>query len=78
MKKFILSAIRLYQRFLNLNNPIMKSFFGVNNACRFNPTCSDYMYEAIEKHDIITGLLMGFRRIVRCHPWSPGGFDPVT
>ena len=78
MKKFILATIRLYQKFLNLNNPIMRAFFGVNSGCRFSPTCSDYMYQAIDRHGIITGLNLGVRRILRCHPWTQGGFDPVN
>lgn len=77
MKKLVLVAIRIYQQFLNLNNPIMRTFFGVNGACRFSPTCSDYMYAAVQKHGIITGLTLGSNRIFRCHPWTPGGFDPV-
>ena len=78
MKKLALLLIAGYQRYLNLSNPIMRSIFGVNAACRFSPTCSDYMYKAVEKHGIITGLRMGFSRILRCHPWSQGGFDPIS
>jgi len=78
MKTLILKLIRLYQNFLNLNNPFMRMFFGVNTACRYSPTCSEYMYEAVERRGIITGLFMGLTRIARCHPWSRGGFDPVN
>jgi len=46
-------------------------------ACRFYPTCSDYMMEAIEKHGLIRGMGMGGRRLLRCHPFHEGGFDPV-
>ena len=45
--------------------------------CRFYPTCSDYTIEAVRKHGIVTGLWLSFRRICRCHPWNPGGVDPV-
>lgn len=78
MKQLVLSLIRFYQRYLNLNNPVMKTLFLVDSACRYNPTCSAYMYQAVRKHGIISGLRMGFWRILRCHPWSQGGLDPVS
>jgi len=46
-------------------------------ACRFAPTCSEYAVEAIEKHGLIVGVRLAVWRLVRCAPWSPGGFDPV-
>lgn len=46
-------------------------------ACRFQPTCSEYMIEALQKHGILKGLYLGIRRILRCHPWGGSGFDPV-
>lgn len=44
--------------------------------CRFEPTCSAYMIEAVEKHGPWRGVVMGLKRIGRCHPWHPGGWDP--
>lgn len=67
-KGLALGLIRLYKRFIS---PILPS------ACRFEPTCSMYMYQAIEVHGVLRGTWMGLKRIGRCHPLNPGGYDPV-
>ncbi|HBB66582.1 MAG TPA: membrane protein insertion efficiency factor YidD [Elusimicrobia bacterium] len=46
-------------------------------ACRFHPTCSEYSFQSIKRHGILRGALLSASRIVRCHPWNPGGHDPV-
>jgi len=63
-----LAALRGYKRFVS---PVLPP------ACRFVPTCSEYAAEAIEKHGVLRGGTLAVRRLVRCGPWHPGGFDPV-
>ena len=46
-------------------------------ACRFHPTCSQFALDALDEHGVITGLRLTVARLARCHPWNPGGYDPV-
>jgi putative membrane protein insertion efficiency factor len=66
--RLLVALIVAYKRLLS---PILPP------ACRFVPTCSDYAVAAIEKHGPFRGVFLTVRRIVRCAPWHPGGFDPV-
>lgn len=67
--KFIaLRAIRVYQI-------VLSPFIG--NQCRFHPSCSQYAMEAIDTHGVLRGSWLGAKRLGRCHPFHPGGFDPV-
>ena len=68
MKKIILLLIKFYQEYISI-------FLGKN--CRFYPTCSAYTYEAIERFGVIKGIFLGIKRIIKCHPFHPGGYDPV-
>ena len=68
MRQIIIALLRLYKRYLS---PILPS------ACRFHPTCSEYMLEAVNKYGAMRGVAMGCRRLLRCHPFHAGGFDPV-
>ncbi len=76
MKFLILKLIRLYQKTLSPDHGPMKTIFG-EAFCKFQPTCSEYTYQAIQKYGIIKGGLMGLWRIMRCNPWNIGGRDPV-
>ncbi|CAG1772728.1 Putative membrane protein insertion efficiency factor [uncultured bacterium] len=68
MKPVALALLRFYKRFIS---PLLPS------SCRFEPTCSVYMYQAVDKYGVIKGGWMGMKRIGRCHPFHPGGYDPV-
>ena len=63
-----LFALRLYKRFLS---PLLPP------ACRFYPTCSEYAMQAIEKYGVIKGGWLAVKRLSKCHPFHPGGYDPV-
>jgi putative membrane protein insertion efficiency factor len=67
-KVAVSGLIRLYQI-------VLSPFIG--NQCRFHPSCSTYALEAIETHGALKGTYLAFRRLGRCHPFHPGGFDPV-
>ncbi|MFP4346918.1 MAG: membrane protein insertion efficiency factor YidD [Desulfococcaceae bacterium] len=64
----LLLLIRLYQYGLS---PVL------GPSCRFYPTCSRYAYQAISQYGVMKGLSLSLKRLVRCHPWNPGGYDPV-
>ncbi len=68
MRKLLLLPIRFYQYAIS---PLMASH------CRHYPTCSQYAVEAISHHGAIKGLFLAIRRLLRCHPWAEGGYDPV-
>jgi len=67
-KSMALGLIHVYQMTISRATP---------PACRFVPTCSQYAFEAIEKHGLLRGVWLGTRRLARCHPFNPGGYDPV-
>lgn len=68
MRSLALLLLRFYKRFLSPLLPPM---------CRFEPTCSVYTMQAVEKYGAMRGSWLGVRRLARCHPFNPGGWDPV-
>ena len=68
MKRLLVGLIKAYRYFLS---PLL------GPSCRFHPTCSAYAVEAIETHGALKGAWLALRRILKCHPWHPGGVDPV-
>ncbi|MCL2665777.1 MAG: membrane protein insertion efficiency factor YidD [Defluviitaleaceae bacterium] len=68
MKKALLILLRGYKKWIS---PVL------GQRCRFYPSCSEYMYEAVEKYGALKGFWFGIKRILRCHPFCEGGYDPV-
>ncbi|RQV93329.1 membrane protein insertion efficiency factor YidD [bacterium] len=68
MKKGILFGVRFYQKWISP---------GLPRSCRFYPTCSEYMAQAIEKYGVMRGSVLALKRVLRCHPLNAGGYDPL-
>jgi len=69
VRRIAAAALRVYKIVIS---PLLPQ------ACRFYPTCSEYAAQAFEKHGMLRGGAMAASRLARCHPWHPGGFDPVA
>ncbi|MGB9642842.1 MAG: membrane protein insertion efficiency factor YidD [Candidatus Ratteibacteria bacterium] len=68
MSKLVIFFVRIYQTIIS---PVL------GHNCRFYPSCSNYLIEAVEQFGITKGLLLSLRRIIKCHPFHPGGHDPI-
>lgn len=67
-KAFLLKLLLFYKKWIS---PLLP------HACRYVPTCSEYMFQAIQTYGVIKGGWLGFKRLMRCHPWGGSGYDPV-
>jgi uncharacterized protein len=68
MRELVLATLRFYKQWIS---PLLPS------ACRFHPSCSEYMMHAVEKYGVLRGVLLGLKRLSKCHPFHQGGYDPV-
>lgn len=69
MKKLVLLLLYAYQKTLPIRKSITMTLFGTEKTCRFTPTCSEYTIQKVKEYGEIKGLLLGFKRILKCHPW---------
>ncbi len=74
LAKFI---IIVYQKVLSFDHSFWGKIIKPQGQCRFFPTCSDYTLIALDRHGLFRGLFLGVKRLIRCHPWTKGGYDPV-
>lgn len=68
MQRFLILLIKAYRLFISP---------WLGQHCRYYPSCSEYAQQALTEHGVMFGLWLSMRRLLRCHPWHPGGFDPV-
>ena len=68
MQTILIAALKGYKLLIS---PLLPS------ACRYRPTCSEYMMDAVEQHGVLRGVWIGLKRLARCHPFHDGGYDPV-
>lgn len=71
MKKIFIYLIKFYQKWIS------PFFLSIGVRCKYYPTCSDYMKQAIEKYGCIKGIYLGIKRLLKCNPFSKGGYDPL-
>ena len=74
MRKILIALVRGYQWILS---PVLQAAAGPGSGCRFSPSCSEYAAQAIAEHGSVRGTALAARRLCRCHPFTPGGWDPV-
>ncbi len=76
IKNFLKTLIHFYQKTLSPDHGWLRVFYSAG-YCKFQPTCSQYAYEAIDRYGALQGSWLGIKRIFRCNPWNAGGEDPV-
>ena len=77
LRRLVLGIISGYQKYISPRKGVLGLIFGGESWCRYTPTCSDYTKTAVSKYGVAKGLFLGLGRIIRCHPFSSGGNDPV-
>lgn len=76
-KYLMIKLIKIYQKFFSPDKGFFRFCYPFYAKCRFYPSCSDYSCQAIKKYGVARGLLKTLKRISKCHPFNPGGYDPA-
>lgn len=76
LKEIVLNTIKFYQKTISFDHGFLR-FLYPNGYCRYYPSCSEYGYQAINKHGVIKGGIKTLFRVLRCNPWSKGGIDKL-
>ncbi len=76
IKLLTLKLIRLYQKTLSPDHGWVSLLHPWPGTCKFRPTCSEYAYQSIKRYGLLKGIFNSLKRLLRCHPWSHGGWDP--
>lgn len=77
MKKIVLAGLVFYKKSSPFLHFIFRSVALQPSICKYSPTCSEYTYQAVDKYGVLKGLYLGAVRIVKCNPFSKGGYDPL-
>lgn len=77
IKKILIKIINLYQKTISPDHGAINLGFFTKPTCRFSPTCSQYTKESIKKFGAVNGIILGIKRLTKCHPLNKGGFDPI-
>lgn len=77
LKKILLAIIELYQKTISPDHSKIGNHLYPYGYCKYTPSCSQYSYEAINNYGSCKGFYLSIMRILRCNPWSKGGYDPV-
>ncbi|HRY63096.1 MAG TPA: membrane protein insertion efficiency factor YidD [Patescibacteria group bacterium] len=76
-RRLAIFFIKIYQKTLSFDHSFWGKLVKPHGQCRFYPTCSNYSISALEQYGLFKGLLLSIKRIIHCHPWSRGGYDPI-
>jgi hypothetical protein len=75
-RRLVVGFIKIYQKTISFDHGFLKIFYP-HGFCRFTPSCSEYGVQAITKYGVLKGSLLASWRVLRCNPWSKGGYDPL-
>ncbi len=78
LAKLVIWLLLLYQKTISPDHGFIVRMIKSSWGCRFYPSCSVYSIEALQKYNFLKGIFLSFKRLIRCHPWQTGGYDPLS